>query len=162
MFIIIAKKIIAQNRIFYEPIFNNIPAKSMNQLALLIRLWNEKNFSNIQKNQDSDEYNGILIRYNFFKKSDSYVIFYDSGLDDYWENVCSKKYGQEGFVWDEEIPMLKFSKKNFEHILHIWKTFSIIQSQYLFITQDDTGWIDIQPKEELSNEEKQLIDIGMR
>ncbi|MBI2344445.1 hypothetical protein HYV10_00025 [Candidatus Dependentiae bacterium] len=157
MFIIIAKKIVVQNRIFYEPIFNNIPAKSMNQLALLIQLWNEKVFSNIQENQDSDEYNGILIRYNLFKKLDSYIIFYDSGLDDYWESVCNKKYGQEGFVWDEETPMLKFSKNNFKHISHIWKKLSKIQPQYLVITQDNTGWIDLQSKEELSNEERQSI-----
>lgn len=155
---IIAEKNHWNNKNHYQVIFSSTTQEDKDQLSLLIDLWNDRIFSDIKQGQDVEEYNGILIKYNLFNLKNYYVIFYNSQLwDDYWENVCEQKYGVKEFVWDEDVPMLKFSEKNFKEILNFWQQYANNDFQYLIITQDDFGWIDIQGKQELDEKEKILI-----
>ena len=54
--------------------------------------------------------------------------------------------------------MLKFSKINFEHVLKMWPLVLGFQPKYLIITQDDDGWIDLQGKNELIDQDCLLIE----
>lgn len=149
---------------WYSSIFNNIPSGSAGQLSLLIQILESKILTKImlQKNYKEDDKvskfnNKILIRYEDLDIDNFYIAFYDMILDSFWEKICEKKHPGIGFVWDTETPMLRFSKENFEHILNFWDTVKDNEPEYYIITQDDTGWIDVQAKNELSSDELRMV-----
>ena len=149
---------------WYSSIFNNIPSDSVGQLSLLIQILASKILTTIisQKNYKEDDkvskFNDkILIRYEDLDIDSFYIAFYDMILDSFWKKICKEKYGDDYFVWDTETPMLRFPKENFEHILNFWDTVKDNEPEYYIITQDDTGRIDVQAKNELSSDELRMV-----
>lgn len=152
-------KLIAQKSLklewFYQMIFNNIPIKHTVDLELLLQIIRsnilqeaiEGNLSE-SRSDSIDVYTG-----NPAFGDDYYIAFYDASLDLLYED----KYDIKGIVYDENRLMLKFSEKNFKEILNSWKHIYQKKPLYLIITQDDDGWIDMQGKQELDEEEKILV-----
>lgn len=152
-------KILAEKSIkldwYYKIIFENIPSNSWCQLGVMVDVVNiailneAKNSTLTAKISDSLE---VCIG-NPQHGDDYYIAFYDPFLNHFYEN----RYGLTGIVYDEDKAMLKFSKSNFEHILKSWQLISKTEPKYLIITQDDSGWIDMQSKNDLNDDEIQLI-----
>lgn len=91
-----------------------------------------------------------------------YIAFYDPILDSYIEQMAEKKYGEKILIFDDETPMLRLSKENFEKILKSWKVILTKKPTYLIITQDKSGWINLEGKEELDIEELALVKTYKR
>jgi hypothetical protein len=163
MITIIAQKSLT-SELKYTTIGNDISSDSWSQIELMINIFNSSILTELiaQESNKSKykigEFNAILIRYEDLTIDGLYIGFYDTILDDFWENFCEKKYGIEGFVWDEQTPMLRFSKINFEHVLKKWIQITKEQQEYLIITQDADNWIDIRGENELTADELCLID----
>ena len=148
---------------WHNSIFDNIPSDRCCQLDIMISIINAQILTTIilQKNyKEKDKvgkFNGIDILYEDSDFGKFYIAFYDTILDSVWEKECEKKYGEPCFVYDEETPMLRFSKENFEHTLRFWETVKDSDPEYYIITQDDTGWIDVRAENELSSDQLRMV-----
>ena len=123
---IILKKSEKINR-HYNLFAHNVSSDCNTQLGLMTHLINDKILTDMLTKKDiNGEYpvgsvDNISIYYNLFDTQDFYLSFYNTIFDDYWLDICEKKYGQSDFVFDEEIPVLKFSKANIEEVLRSWE-----------------------------------------
>lgn len=60
-------------------------------------------------------------------------------------------------TWDD-IHKVVLSKKNYDYILKKLKKFVDDKPKFFILSYDDNGWIDLEAKEELSQEDWQNID----
>ena len=87
------------------------------------------------------------------EEDDYYIAFVDMTLYKYY----SVDYDGIIAVDMERIPKLTFSKENFDcieqSVIQIFET----KPMYLVIKQTDDGWIDLWGRNELSDQEKQMV-----
>lgn len=143
----------------YETLYDNRIVDSYNQLHMVSALIRYKTL-NDEKNGIIPEstYDDLYILHGEERCGhDYYIAFYHPLLDSYVEEMCEKRYGEKGFVFDDQTPMLRFTKENFEHILATWNNIKDNMPAYIILTESDDNWIDIWPKESLTNNEKKLI-----
>ena len=159
MFKIIAEKIKSHPK-YYKIIFTNISRDSMNQLSMMIGIL-ESNELDKAENGMMPEYSSdwLEIMHGDKESGDDYdIAFYDPIFDSYVEELSEKKYGEKNtIVFDDETPMLRLSKKNLAALLLFWEKLKNRQSEYYILTQDDKGWVEVEAKEDLSDQEKQMV-----
>ena len=143
----------------YDILYENLPMHQNNQLHIMITL--------ITSDLLNEEVDGIVpemftnelqVLHGEERCGDNYYIgFFNRFLREDVEKMCEKKYGKREFILDNDTPMLKFSKENFEHILTTWNKIKDNMPAYIILTESDDNWIDIWPKESLTDNEKKLI-----
>lgn len=52
-----------------------------------------------------------------------------------------------------QCPTLELSKKNYDKIIDVWNKNTEKPAQYLILSQNDVGWITLEPKEKLSHDD---------
>jgi len=95
--------------------------------------------------------NNFVVEY---EGDDFFVAFFDKMS---FESSMKEISGYR-FLDDDKIPKLKFSKENFDDVLKQWVKIKQENPQYLIITQDDSGWVGLQGKQELDDDEVALVD----
>lgn len=98
--------------------------------------------------------NDFMIEYNK-KKSDKYYVAF-------WNLIDSTPYQTEvhgiTILDDEKIPKLKLSFQNFEYIFTQWAYIKQTNPRFMIIEQDNTGFIHLYDKKELTIEELALVE----
>ena len=73
-----------------------------------------------------------------------------------WDRYTIEMNGETITDWDN-IPQLKLSYENFDYIFRQWVKIKEQSSKYVIITQDDSGWIGLQGKQELDADELKMV-----
>ncbi|MBI2353372.1 hypothetical protein HYV11_03995 [Candidatus Dependentiae bacterium] len=88
----------------------------------------------------------------------SFDHFYDfiiiDGTDDHiymWNDFDKEKYTKEN------LPILKMSYKNYTDIINQWDTNLANPAPYLVLTQDEDGFVNLESKQTLSQEDLDFI-----
>ena len=58
--------------------------------------------------------------------------------------------------------MLKFSKANIEEVLRSWEKLKNFDHKYLIITEHDNGWVDLEGKQELSDDDMKIVESSKK
>lgn len=58
----------------------------------------------------------------------------------------------------EDVSKLIMSKKNYDEVLHAWNKNIEDQAPFLILTQDDSGWITLEAKQELSKVDLRFVE----
>ena len=144
----------------YQVIFRTMPDDSDSQLGLMLKVLASYKFNNVENGMISEYSSDWLeIIHGDRESGDDYdIAFYDPIFDSYVEELSEKKYGEKNtIVFDDETPMLRLSKKNLAALLLFWEKLKNRQSEYYILTQDDKGWVEVEAKEDLSDQEKQMV-----
>lgn len=98
--------------------------------------------------------NDFMIEYNKKSNDNFYVAF--------WNLIDSSPYETEvngiTILHDEKIPKLKLSYENFDYIFKQWVEIKQKNPKFIIIEQDDTGFINLHNKKELTIEELALVE----
>ena len=78
-----------------------------------------------------------------------------------WDRYTIEINGETITDWDR-IPQLKLSYENFDYIFKAWAQIKEQNPKYLIISQDDSGWVGLQGKEELDADEVALAEQCQR
>jgi len=101
--------------------------------------------------------NGFVVDYGD-PDQDYYVQF--SFVHD-WDLYTIEIQGRKTTDW-ERVPQLKLSYENFDYVFKQWVKIKQENTQCLIITQDDLGWVGLQGKQELDDDEVALVDSCKR
>jgi len=80
------------------------------------------------------------------------VFWYDGKINIICDYVAEAIWGDDG-----EDHELALHKANFKEILDVWEFIDHKPTLYLVITQDDKGWVKIEGKEQLSEQDLKAI-----
>ncbi len=91
--------------------------------------------------------NDIAMLYLSFKLQYSEWMLVAKGDDkvEIWNMILEEEYFNE-----EDIPKLIMSRKNYDEVINALNENRNMPKQYLVLSQDDTGWIHLEAKNELS------------
>jgi hypothetical protein len=103
------------------------------------------------KNCEIGAMNNFVVEY---EGDDFFIAFHDKMT---YDDSMSEIDGYR-FLDDDRIPKLKFSKENFDYVFNQWVKIKEQNSKYVIITQDDSGWIGLQGKNELDATEADLVE----
>ena len=151
----------------YNLFADKVPPNSKSQLDLMIDIIHKRILTDMLTKNSFGEYmvgdlNNIWVNYNLFDAQDYYISFYDSTNNDDWLDVCEKKYGERELILDPEMPLLHFSKENIEEVLRSWEKLQNFDHKYLIITEYDNGWIDLEGKQELSDDDMKIVESSKK
>jgi len=73
------------------------------------------------------------------------------------ENTFDQEYSQYSKKRWNDMPILEMSIQNYEEILSKWNNIIDTKPQYIIVSQDNTGYVDLVGKDELS--EQDLADM---
>lgn len=97
--------------------------------------------------------NDFIIDYGNKKDDTFYVAF--------WNLIDSKPYeikvGNNQVLDDRKIPKLKLSFHNFDDIFKKWIDIKLTSPQYLIISQNNSGWVELDTPEQLTIEQEALV-----
>jgi hypothetical protein len=145
---------------YFKSVFNNVPSDSWSQIGLMIDILNSSILTDLMHQEQQyvnykiGNIGEILINYENLLVDDYYLAFYDRGLD---AVLSSNSHDFNNVAFDKETPMLRFSKANFDFVLIEWVKIKEQNSKYVIITQDDSGWIGLQGKQELDADELEMV-----
>jgi len=54
--------------------------------------------------------------------------------------------------------VVKFDIKNYDYIMQKWQQVLELRPKYFILSRDDNGWIDLEMKNELSDEDQKYLD----
>ncbi len=74
-----------------------------------------------------------------------------------WDLYIIEIQGQKMTDWDR-VPQLKLSYENFDYVFKQWVKIKEENPKYIIITQDDSGWVGLQGKQELDDDEVALVE----
>lgn len=95
-----------------------------------------------------------------YPKSEMILLQMSFNGQHYWINVDIQ--GERVTIWDsfdeedtlfENISKLKMSKKNYEHVLGQWNQNMSNPALYLIFSRDNNGWINLETKQSLSQDD---------
>lgn len=72
--------------------------------------------------------------------------------------VLWDKYEEDDYDSLDEVPKLIFKKTNYQNIINQWNQNILHLANYLIVSQDDTGWIHLEEKEFLSQDNLDVIE----
>lgn len=81
--------------------------------------------------------------------------YYVSFTDEMFYKQCEDENGD---IYDDCLPRLKLSYENFDHILQTWTRLQEVKPKYLITVKHEDGWVDLWGREELSDEEKKILE----
>jgi len=98
--------------------------------------------------------NDLVIDYGQDWGEDFYIAFWDLGN---WLEYETEIDGRK-VLDDSKVLKLKLSYENFESVFRQWDQILKATPQYLILSQDEVGWIDIFGKGILSEDKQMLVE----
>ncbi len=104
-------------------------------------------------------------RFMPYPKSKMHLLYMSFNELHYWITVDFQ--GDQVIIWDsfdenydswENISKLYLSKENYDQVIKKWNENVKRPVKYFIFVQDDSGWITLEPKSELSSEDLHTIE----
>lgn len=105
-------------------------------------------------NSQSESLADLNLLYMFFSEVADWIIYDErKGKVYLWIEFLEEEYSS----WNE-MPKLEISKSNYDYIETVWKANENNLAPFLVFIQDDSGWITLERKQELSADDLKFIE----
>ena len=108
------------------------------------------------------------VYYNRVSAHNSILDFVYSSFIPMYDWMMFDIKGEDYIIWNQfvadeyssfkDVPKLKISKKNYNEIEQVLRENSQKEAPFLVFTQDDSGWITLERKQELSADDLKFIE----
>lgn len=116
-----------------------------------------KNYGSISLNDPNSNTGLLYLLFSSFNPFNDWVIV---ACEEDNHNIITFRMQFPGDTEDEYGPdgILRMSRDNYNYIINKWNKVIEQKPKYFILSRDDNGWIDLELKNELSDEDQQYLD----